>query len=218
MTAPLVILGATRLDTALAREAALTYFRTLPANIQQRISRFRREEDRCARTLGWWLLERVYHLHGHAGNPILKLAHTPEGRPYISDAAGFDFNLSHAGSYVICGGLSAGTIGVDLEPIRPVELSDFSAVFSPAVFEKILGANDLRHFFSYWTKLESVVKAAGLGLLAATQSIEFFETSARLNGRDWHILEIQIDADYVCHIATDRQLDCANVHTFIWTP
>ena len=98
----------------------------------------------------------------------LCFAEDGETKPRVVGAAGWDFNLSHAGEYVACA-VACGAIGIDIEEIRPVremeaivaryfhadEASQWRAL-PPSLREEA--------FFVLWSAREAAMKCVGLGL------------------------------------------------------
>lgn len=91
-----------------------------------------------------------------------------ESKPRLVDGEGWDFNLSHAGDYVV---VVAGrmAVGVDLEKVREVrEMSALVTRYFSAEEAAAWTALDdgLRQeaFFVLWSAREAAMKCAGLGL------------------------------------------------------
>lgn len=91
-----------------------------------------------------------------------------EGKPWVTEADGWDFNLSHAGDYaaVIVG---RGRVGIDLEQHREVRemASIVDRYFHPdeaAAWRQADGPRRTEAFFLFWSAREAAMKCAGLGL------------------------------------------------------
>ncbi len=89
------------------------------------------------------------------------------GRPFI-EGAGFDFNLSHSGDWILLAVIGAGKrVGVDLEKrrtdrsCREIAARYFSSEESSAVNDAS-DATDL--FYQLWTAKEAALKALGCGI------------------------------------------------------
>ena len=106
----------------------------------------------------------------------LQFVEKEEGKPRLMDAAGWDFNVSHAGDYVAVV-LAREPVGIDLEEIRPVREM-------PVLMRRYFHADEVRAweelaeqakeegFFALWSAREAAMKCCGLGLaqgLAATR-------------------------------------------------
>ena len=135
----------------------------LPAEARERMARF---TDPAARSRAgaseWfkarWLprelgLERVEWKTGMHGKPRLGGA-----------AAGWGFNLSHAGSCVVAALARGAAIGVDLEAlarkVEPLRLGE--RVFSESE-QALVAAGGREAFFTLWSQKEALLKALGCG-------------------------------------------------------
>lgn len=99
------------------------------------------------------------------------------GRPVVkSPNTSWELSLSRSGAHWLFAAADGEPIGVDIERIRPVELS----VLGPAVLSGAEGeyladlAPELRHaaFMRCWTRKEAVVKATGIGIEADLRRVE----------------------------------------------
>jgi len=92
------------------------------------------------------------------------------GKPYIDATdSRIDFNFSHSSDYHLLGISENGPIGVDIEPLRPVD--DWQQIA-----RRCLTAEELQEFSTfgeqqrnemfwyYWTSKEAILKATGIGL------------------------------------------------------
>ncbi len=99
-----------------------------------------------------------------SAGPEVELA--PGGRPFVPGAA-FDFNLSHAGPWVVMALAGGRRIGVDIEQARPrlnmQRLADrfFAADEALALRE---AENPMALFLRLWTAKEAALKFLGRGL------------------------------------------------------
>jgi len=89
-------------------------------------------------------------------------------KPRLGDGSGWDFNLSHAGDFVVLL-VGRGEVGVDLEKVRPVR--DVAKVvdryFHPdeaAEWRKLSAERKEWPFFLFWSAREAAMKCAGTGL------------------------------------------------------
>ena len=109
---------------------------------------------------------------GNRGKPSL-----PNAKPY---------NLSHSGDYAVLA-ISSGSVGVDLEQIRPIDWKLISARFFHPLERAFLAqsADPLSTFFSIWTLKESYLKAEGLGFSVSPASFSILpegESGAAMSG------------------------------------
>lgn len=117
-------------------------------------------------------------------------------------------NISHSGRIAVCAAARDAEIGVDVEQIREVNISEFSHYFSPEIFADILRSGDpLRVFFSMWTKAESVMKADGRGMLIKSTDIRLSEDQETVKDdcKCWFVSELDLLEGHIAHICTDQK-------------
>ena len=83
----------------------------------------------------------------------------PHGRPRLVDH-GYEVSVSHSGQRVVVAITDAGPVGVDVEQITQVDLTELAT----AVLADDEQLTEPQDFFVYWTRKESLVKATGEGL------------------------------------------------------
>ncbi|MFB8038367.1 4'-phosphopantetheinyl transferase family protein [Streptomyces sp. NPDC056004] len=137
------------------------------------------------------------------------------GRPYISrPRTRWEFSLSRSGPHWVCAAAEGVRVGVDLERVRPMDVSSLT----PA----ILSAGERRHiggvppefraaeFIRCWTRKEAVVKASGIGIEAELGAIDVDpgRVGAKVNHRvtgcefdTWSVTDLPARADLMSAIA-----------------
>lgn len=106
------------------------------------------------------------------------------GKPSLPSAK--PFNLSHSGDYAVLA-VSSGSVGVDLERIRPIDWVKISARFFHPFERAFLAesADPQAAFFWIWTLKESYLKAEGLGFSVSPARFSILpagETNAVMSG------------------------------------
>src|SRR5690242_12056776 len=99
-----------------------SYLYLLPEELKQKILRYREWKDQHAALYGKLLLMKALAEAGFQSD-LLNLNYTKYGRPYIKHTP--DFNISHAGSFVVCAIANQCSIGIDIEQIKSVDIGDF---------------------------------------------------------------------------------------------
>lgn len=122
-------------------------------------------------------------------------------KPYFDDS--IDFNISHAGEYVLCGISLTNKIGVDVEEIKSIPLDDFTNNFSEKEWEEILQRDDFNGFYKHWTQKEAFLKAIGMGLNIPLKEAEIRDNKITWENKEWFLQEIKLDKGYISHISTD---------------
>lgn len=194
----------TRLPQQLQVPDYYKYLSLLPAELQQKSIRFWQWRDRWLNLLGKLLLVRALEPLGFTASCLQALQYGLNGRPSISPQV--DFNISHSGDYVLCAVGSGLRLGVDIEEIKQVDLSDFENVMSKDQWTQIFNSEDVyRTFFSYWTIKESVIKADSRGLSVPLDGIHVFDNEAFCGSDTWHLTDLGIHRNYCSCIATNKK-------------
>ncbi|MBQ9166639.1 MAG: 4'-phosphopantetheinyl transferase superfamily protein [Oscillospiraceae bacterium] len=111
------------------------------------------------------------HLRGH---PLPALREADEnGKPRLTGAPDFHFNLSHSGYWAVCA-VSDAPVGVDIQEVRSVN-PNLSRKFSAAEQQELMTLPDHKRadrFFQLWVLKEAYAKCTGLGLLCPFRSFE----------------------------------------------
>ena len=110
------------------------------------------------------------------------------GKPELQPSAGIHFSVSHSAGLTVCV-VSRAPVGVDIERIRdiPDALSIAQQFFSTteAAALRDADASDIsRELLMCWTRKEAIIKANGLGPLAAAEFI-LGQRGSRLPSRYW---------------------------------
>src|SRR5262249_12645966 len=139
---------------------------------EQRMRRFRFDEDRRRYLLGRGLLRLLLGHYLELTPDLLRFDYTPFGRPHL--AAGLapqllEFNVSHSGELILIAVAAGRSLGIDVEQIRAdVEVKAIAArFFSPSEQEalgRLAEGQQVEAFFDCWTRKEAYIKAKGDGL------------------------------------------------------
>jgi 4'-phosphopantetheinyl transferase len=143
------------------------------------------ELDKAARLVS--PLERARYIVGHAAlrrvvadrlgcSPLaVRFSLRAGGKPTLEGIRGrIDFNLARGGGDAVIALTGRASIGVDLEPLRPIADVErlASYVFSDAERRELALARDpVRAFLAGWTRKQAYVKAIGAGLTAPLKEI-----------------------------------------------
>ena len=203
----------------------------LPAEEQQRATRFRIDAARHRFVLGRTVLRR--HLSTSLGMDPKALAFSTSdrGKPHLASSDIDDppyFNLSHSGNVVVLV-VASVDVGVDVESLREIPNAERMAgrVFSRG--EQTL-INDLdeatrnRSFLRIWTQKEAYLKATGLGVGMPLREVETEpdpEAPPRLlavagdreEATRWTLLEAEVPGA-VCIVAARGQMPTLEVRRF----
>jgi 4'-phosphopantetheinyl transferase len=144
------------------------------------------------------------------------------GKPHVvrpAAARHLRFNLSHAPGRVAVVVSDGIEVGIDVEPIRPVDIDAIAAAHFHAKEVSHLGAlpADRRAaaFFTCWTLKEAWLKGIGIGLHAAldhawfdlaapgTELLGHLDESLRSAGEAWQLASFVIDAEHHLSLAAN---------------
>ena len=141
----------------------------LDASGQERLATYIHVQDKWRFVLGRAVLS--YGLKTLFGISAPKISLSPLGRPFLHASAisKIDFNISHAGDWVVCAFTHAAQVGVDVVDVdefddwrellntilAPLERSHVSTV-KPARQQEIVAR--------YWSVKEAILKCVGVGL------------------------------------------------------
>ena len=105
-----------------------------------------------------------------------------------------DFNVSHSDNFFVLVVADSGSIGVDVEEIKDIDLN-MASEFCCDTETPFLSTENIRqkqiNFFTLWTLKESYIKAVGLGLSFQLKDVCFDLTdlsSVKIKGvlnKDW---------------------------------
>ena len=176
----------------------------LPPPMREQARRYRRWQDAQACLAGKVLLQKgLESLLGDA-DALPRIRYNGFGRPFLPDSD-VDFNISHAGAYVVCalGGLQR--VGIDLEQVMPVDVELFRTSMDPQEWNAVAAAPDqTQAFYEYWTRNEAVAKANGQGLALPVFGTATPGSPVWADGQAWHLQNVPFGSGYVCHLATSQ--------------
>lgn len=151
--------------------------RYLDAEKQERVSKFRREEDKIRGIIGGVLTNVI--ASKKTGINMMKIGYeyNQYRKPKFKNIEELEFNISHSGDYVISA-FDKECLGVDVEELSAVkEHEDIAKSFfadSEYMWIKKQNAESKnRAFYKLWTLKESYVKFLGKGLNIPFDSFAF---------------------------------------------
>lgn len=192
--------------TEFTTEDQLTWLlKPLSAEMQRRLTVFKREEDRLLMLTASFLLREALKKNGYSGFQLQNLQYSPAGKPFFPDAP-FDFSLSHTGKCAAVAVSDNCRVGIDIEKINQVDFADFENVFSWKVWEVIEASEDpTGTFYAYWTLLESAAKADGRGLpLISSNRLIISDNKVIIEGKEWYPQHHSFDPSICCCISSER--------------
>ena len=173
---------------------------------QEKILRYRRWEDAQLSLLGRVLLKKgMQKIDKPFNETYLKTTHYK--KPYLENT-NTKFNISHSGEVVVCAVTDIGNIGIDIEKIRTVKITDFKSQMTVNERNKIVNSsNKTTSFYKYWTQKEAVIKAHGKGLSIPLNSFEINANKAEIHSQTFFLKKITLLDNYSCYLAVDKNID-----------
>ncbi|MBL3658717.1 4'-phosphopantetheinyl transferase family protein [Fulvivirga sediminis] len=193
-------------DQPLEDEKFQALLRLLPVDHHEKILRYVMWQDRHASLFGKLLLQKGLEKF-HYKSP-LHLEYSQYSRPYLPDFTNLDFNISHTKKAVACVISDCRRVGIDIEEISDIKISDFKNQWTDTEYQNIFEAEDSKvAFFNYWTKKEAVLKADGRGLNIALNQIDVTGYAVLVEGKTWHLKACDLIKNHVTHLCSDIPID-----------
>ena len=176
--------------------------------------RYLRRSDQALSLGAEMLLRRALRDRG-LGDRSLVYRYGEHRKPYLPDAEGFHFNLSHSGEFVMCAA-SAREVGCDIEAIADIDLEIARRYFFRDEYEHIAGQPDQKSredlFFRYWALKESFMKCTGLGMSLPLDEFQIVlgrdggvGVDQHVDVRDYRFAEIDAVSGYRCAICQEEE-------------
>ena len=198
------------------------FARNLSPDETARANKFKFEKHRNRYIAGRGALRAILGRYLGAGPADLRFIYSDNGKPALAEEfadAGIHFNLAHTGELALLAVTRIGTVGVDVESVRPVKNVDelvarFFSKRENELFQKVPDKDKPAAFFNLWTRKEALLKATGEGI---TRSLSLVEVSflpgepARLMaisgdaaaGQKWRLREIIPGAGFTGAVAVE---------------
>jgi len=120
------------------------------------------------------------------------LEFTKTGKPFIIDAP--HFNLANDGAVAVCAISETSLLGIDIEWLKPLNLSDFRDKMTYLEWREIYShIIPLRRFYEFWTIKESVIKADGELAHKDLKEIYIQPDIAFCNAKNWYIYPVEVE-------------------------
>lgn len=167
---------------------------SLPENLHERANRYIFEKDAYNFVKGRLMLKKGLKEMGIA-EQFHQIAYQKTGKPFLENVF---FNISHTDNLVVCVISVEGEVGIDVEKMNPLELSDFKPSFTNSEWDAINNAPlPVEQFYWYWTRKESIIKALGVDL----SYLHLFEIDPTKNhfivkGKKWHLKTLDFGANF----------------------
>lgn len=176
----------------------------LPPELQEKNARYVRWQDRHSNLLGKQLLIRGLKKYGYDSGVLAEMKYSKYGKPMLD--LPIEFNISHAGEYVVCAMSKEAHIGIDIEEIKEIDFEDFNNVMTESQWHVITDSiHPTERFFKFWTIKESVIKIQGDGLSVPLKEIDILSDElAVLWKTNWYLFALDFEDDYHCTVSCNK--------------
>ena len=170
----------TTIKAEISRNKIDYYLSLVSEESRAKFKRFHFIEDSLRSLYGELLIRRAAAKSCGCSEKELRIGRSEHGKPFLYDCK-MEFNISHGGDFVVCA-VAEQPVGVDVEPVRDIDLGIARRFFHPSECELIMGSEDSRsRFFDLWTLKESYVKWLGKGLSQPLNSFCFDISGERIS-------------------------------------
>jgi len=182
---------------------------------KDRVNNFKKRPDAEVILLSRYLLRQNISFYTGIDPREINFTVNSSGRPVLKypQVPNLFFNMSHSGDWIV-GALSFDKqIGIDIEKIRPIDITIAEDYFSAQELKYMNSRKDscLDNFFKIWTLKESYIKAIGKGLYYPLKNFYFeFGPKNEINIKpkkevgDWNFKFYNIDPCYKFAVCQDR--------------
>lgn len=186
------------------RKQLQSYEKILQPQELARTSRFFKIEDRERFVIGRGVLKHLSALYVNLAPELIEIISGQNKKPIIKGYGHLHFNISHSKDCIVFAFSNSG-IGIDVEYIN----EDFN--YKP-IIKNCFTNNEIQYieesdkpvkaFFKLWTRKESLLKAAGKGLIDDMNKLECLEQTcvsemAGLRYDNYRIDSFEIERDYI---------------------
>jgi len=182
------------------------YLALLPKAMANKIQRYHRWQDAQASLFGKLMLVEGLIKYGYDHKVLSALQYSEYDRPSLQ--GGPEFNISHAGSIVVCAITEGQKLGIDVEEVKEIDFEDFRSIWRADEWANIYNTSgDTVPFFTYWTRKEAVIKADGKGLSIPLKEIYVYDDHARIHQEKWYLKQLNLYPNYLFHLCSNLPID-----------
>jgi 4'-phosphopantetheinyl transferase len=187
------------LPTLLGAEVFETLRDSLTEEQKEQVDLYLKIEDQKRYAAARYLLRKLFSDQGYPAD----FDNNSYGKPFLKN--GPEFNFTHANRYIVLAYSKEGSVGVDIEDIRPLQIDLLRRYVSDQEWETMRASDNAeKQFLTYWTAKEAIMKADGRGLSIPIENIHLSGSTALLENREWHLSILDIDENYIARLATSK--------------
>ncbi len=198
---PIVRIFHTRVDEEIAPRQMQQYLALITPAMQDTVTNYHNWRDRQSALFGKLLLRIGLHSFGIDPGNLSQILWNDFGRPFLHQGA--NFNLSHSGNQVVCAVSLDTRLGIDIEQVRQVDLTEFHSTMTTRQWKEIYASgNPIKEFFRLWALKESVIKADGRGLSIPLASLET-GNPIKYENNSWYLTPVDSPEGYAAFLSSD---------------
>jgi len=199
---------------SLEQRQALEFF--LQPSEKERIHKFFKKKDSEIFLISRYLLRNILAGYTNVKPAEIIIETSSFGRPRLKypEVKNFDFNISHSGDWVVIALDRNCPVGVDVEKIKPIDISIAKDYFAKQELEYLYAdkRTELENFYKIWTLKESFVKAIGEGMSCPLKSFHFeLRNKEKINikikkrNMEWYFKMYNIDPGYQLSLCSNSK-------------
>jgi 4'-phosphopantetheinyl transferase len=155
---------------------AAPLFALLSDTERHRIGRYVYERERARAITCRGMLRALLSRYLRMTPQRIEFQTEPNGKPFVTSAEGWHFNLSHSGELAAVALSREAEVGIDVERMDPefprADVGpEFLALEELAALKALPENAQTASFYQYWTLKEALLKAGGIGLLQDPREI-----------------------------------------------
>jgi 4'-phosphopantetheinyl transferase len=210
---PIVVLYA-QLTEKIPENAELqNHLQLLPEEMQTSILKYQDKHEQRLRLGGKLLLAQILSCFNLDHLLLKNISKSGNNKPYLP-SSDFQFNLAHSGNVCVCAGTTNADIGIDIEQIKPINVTHFQPYLTTKEQTLISdNAAAIAAFYEIWVKKEAVLKATGG--MSDTELLNKIETQyepVKFNRKEIYTKYIYLEESYVTCLASGKKI---NTETFV---
>ena len=193
----------------------------IQAEEKERIAKFRYRVDMVSSCVGRLMLRSLAVSVLGLRNTEARFERTERGKPVLThNSWGWDYNVSHAGDWVVLAAAEEARLGVDVmrtRDSRVERLEEFFRLmrrqFTEQEWVTINGGKEdsdetrLERFFRHWTLKESYVKAVGTGLNIDLRTLNFKLSEPSVECQVISSTKLEVDEEITSWLFEESILD-----------
>jgi 4'-phosphopantetheinyl transferase len=193
------------------------------SDLQQKISKLHRYEDRLRSLCGEMLLQVFCKQHWCLSPKEMVREVNRYGKPRFTKYPHYHYNISHSGEWVVAA-FDNCPLGIDIEKIKRIDLEIAERFFASSEINAIRSKKELNEktklFYQLWTLKESYVKAVGEGLSIPLNSFSIdISNGNSINlqqSKLWRFMQYDFDSDYALAVCGQDPIFPMDIKQMEW--